>query len=470
MVIVVPLLIARVSGSQISPGRDDGEPICTGDRRTLWNIISSCIATISMCTWILIHPDVPGRSLTTKGAIFCAIQRAKIMVGIILAPQFIVGWAASQFTTAWRLRRGRYDFIGSVINPVPGKKKKSKLTMAHGFFLCMGGFYYTRKSKNPHEALETYEATSTPPSSSPPSSVLRTPSDCTLPLNPRIIPKDTSGYDVPGTLVDFEVLESEPYLVENLAAINPETIEEKSKGDAFSKTIYILQLSWFIVQCVARANQHLPITLLEWSALAFTGPSIITCLLWWYKPLNVKYHICLDEVDSRHNRKGYYLDEFDAYGMPLTYHLLGWDQSILRGDFFSGVGDRNGDALLFWTMGSVGCFFGAFHCLAWSFSFPSHTEMVLWRVSSLGVLVAIFGMSCVALMQRLKISKIISSLIPEKVLRFIEKLIDDWIVRFSTFIYIVARIMLIALAFLQLRHLSPLSFYTVQWTTYIPHI
>ncbi|KAK0472664.1 hypothetical protein IW261DRAFT_1296317, partial [Armillaria novae-zelandiae] len=63
-----------------------------------------------------------------------------------------------------------------------------------------------------------------------------------------------------------------------------ETIEDKSKGDVFSKTVSILQLSWFIVQCLARANQHLPITLLEMSALAFTGPSIITYLLWWYKP------------------------------------------------------------------------------------------------------------------------------------------------------------------------------------------
>ncbi|KAK0461499.1 hypothetical protein IW261DRAFT_1576963 [Armillaria novae-zelandiae] len=251
MVVVVPLLIAPASGSQISPGSDDGEAVCTGDRRTIWSIIWGWITTIFVCTWLSIHPDVPGRFITTNGAISCAIERAKLMVVTILAPEFIVGWAADQFITVWNVRRGKYAFMESVINPEPEKTKKSKLTMAHGFFLCMGGFYYTQRSENPHEGLEADVATSTPPSSSPPSSVLMTPSNSTLPLKSPFMLRDSSGYDIPGTLVDFHVLESEPDLVKNLAAINPETIEDKSKGDAFSKTISIFQLSWFIVQCVA---------------------------------------------------------------------------------------------------------------------------------------------------------------------------------------------------------------------------
>ncbi|KAK0461500.1 hypothetical protein IW261DRAFT_1348992 [Armillaria novae-zelandiae] len=121
-------------------------------------------------------------------------------------------------------------------------------------------------------------------------------------------------------------------------------------------------------------------------------------------------------------------------------------------------------------MGGVGCFFGAFHCLAWSFSFPSHAEMVLWRVSSLGVLIAIFGMSCVPLIGWSKFDKIFSPLIPKMVWMFIQEHFGECIGPFSMLIYIVARIMLIVLAFLQLCHLSPLSFCTVQWTTYIPHI
>ncbi len=37
-------------------------------------------------------------------------------------------------------------------------------------------------------------------------------------------------------------------------------------------------------------------------------------------------------------------------------------------------------------------------------------------------------------------------------------------------LYIVARITLIILAFLQLRSLPPLAFCAVEWTTYIPHM
>ncbi|KAK0471328.1 hypothetical protein IW261DRAFT_1512674 [Armillaria novae-zelandiae] len=469
MVVVVPLLIAHASGSQISPSSDDGEPVCTGDRRTLWSIVWSCIATIFVCTWIAIHPDVPGHNVTTNAAISSAIDRAKLMVLAVLAPEIIVGWAAQQFATAWRLRRGKYDFIESVINPVPEQKKKSKLTMAHGFFLCMGGFYYTRKSENPHEGLETDEATSTPPSSSPPSSVLRAPSDCTLPLHSRLIPEDTSDYDALGRLVDINLLRSEPNLVKMLAAINPKTIEDKSKGDAFSKTISILQLSWFIVQCVARANQHLPITLLEMSALAFTGLSIITYLLWWYKPLNVQYHISLDEVDLRQIRKGWYLGDFDDDKTVIIDELFGSHQHLRFRTSPSIPSELKRIAVPAWTVGGVGCFFGVFHCLAWSFSFPSHAEMVLWRVSSLGALVAILAMIC-ALVRWEKIDDIFSTLIPKRVWWSIQSFLGNWIASSSIVIYIVARMMLIALAFLQLRHLSPLSFCTVQWTTYIPHI
>ncbi len=70
-----------------------------------------------------------------------------------------------------------------------------------------------------------------------------------------------------------------------------ELILDKSKADVFAKIVTILQLSWFITQCVTRANQHLTVTLLEAMALAFAVSSIIASLLWFYKPLNVRYHI-----------------------------------------------------------------------------------------------------------------------------------------------------------------------------------
>ncbi|PBK58901.1 hypothetical protein ARMSODRAFT_899957, partial [Armillaria solidipes] len=226
VLILVFLFVTRAFGAQTSPDDNKGVPACIEDQRTVLGILWRCLTTIFACTWLAVHPNVPGRNVTTKGAISCAIERTKIIVVTILAPEITIAWAAEQFLVAWNLRHSECLI-------------SSGLTLAHGFLLSMGGFYYTRKYEILHQALDDRNTTSTPLSSSPPSSV------------------------------------------------HEKTIEDKSKGDALSKTFSILQISWFVVQCVARAIQHLPITLLEMTALAFAGLSMIMYLLWWYKPLNM---------------------------------------------------------------------------------------------------------------------------------------------------------------------------------------
>ncbi|KAK0461506.1 hypothetical protein IW261DRAFT_1631905 [Armillaria novae-zelandiae] len=468
MIVFVPFFIARASGSQISPDGDDGEPACTGDQRTLWGIIWSCMATIFACTWLAVHPNVPGRYVTTKGSISCFIENAKTMVLAVFAPEMIVGWAAGQFTMAWKLHRGRYKTITSVIDPATEQEVQIKLTLAHGFLVCMGGFYHTRKYEIPDQALDANEAVSTPRLSSPPSSVHDIPSDCTSPSISKFIPDSTSPWetlDLPGTIVTIDVLESEPDLVKKLAAIDPETIEDRSKGDTLSKTISTLQLSWFIVQCVARTNQHLPITLLEMSALSFAGLSMITYSLWWYKPLNVKYHISLDEVDVAPTRRTYNSKEFLSLVMPFLHKECTLQDecysNILDGVCGGHSGTQIDSGVRLGTTYGVGLLFGAFHCLAWSFYFPSYVEMVLWRFSSIAVIIAVFMISYPLLIATI-CSSVDQDWTPERE--------ETKLFMFSTFRTGFGRVILLILAFLELRALSPLAFCTVQWTTYIPHI
>ncbi|PBK85593.1 hypothetical protein ARMGADRAFT_941875, partial [Armillaria gallica] len=226
--VVVPifLFIFRVLGADTSPAGDEGVPVCIDDRRTVSNIVWSCLATMFASTWLAIHPNVPGRKITDKGVISRTVERAKIMGITVLAPEVIVAWAAEQFKVAWKVDEPEH------------------LTMTHGFFLGMGGFCYTDISYTQHTPDES--------------------------------------------IVTLHVIESQcTIFIEDLEAISVKTIEDKSKGDGLSKTISILQISWFIAQCTARVIQRLPITLLEMTALAFAGLSIITYCLWWYKPLNV---------------------------------------------------------------------------------------------------------------------------------------------------------------------------------------
>jgi len=67
-----------------------------------------------------------------------------------------------------------------------------------------------------------------------------------------------------------------------------EDITDKSKGDALSKLIFILQSTWFILQCVARRAQGLNLTHLELTTLALASLNGITFALWWDKPLGAQ--------------------------------------------------------------------------------------------------------------------------------------------------------------------------------------
>src|SRR5712671_243388 len=70
--------------------------------------------------------------------------------------------------------------------------------------------------------------------------------------------------------------------------ISKAEIEDRSKGDAISKGVVILQTGWFVTQCTARGVQGLPITELELVTVAFGALSFLIYVLWWEKPQNVQ--------------------------------------------------------------------------------------------------------------------------------------------------------------------------------------
>ncbi|KAK0224529.1 hypothetical protein EDD85DRAFT_243759 [Armillaria nabsnona] len=108
MIALVLLFSSGVFGVEISPKDSEDLPESSEDQRTLLSILWSCLATIFACTWLSIHPNVPGRNITTRGPISCTIERVKIMVIAIIAPEAIVGWAAEQFIVAWTVCYSEY--------------------------------------------------------------------------------------------------------------------------------------------------------------------------------------------------------------------------------------------------------------------------------------------------------------------------------------------------------------------------
>ncbi|KAJ7669741.1 hypothetical protein B0H14DRAFT_3072023 [Mycena olivaceomarginata] len=89
------------------------------DSRTLFNIVSGCLATVFACTWVTVHPNVPGPN---QGKLALAWRRLGLMLVGIIAPELIAGFAARQFLDA-RWFSNKYG-----------------VSITHGFFFAMGGF------------------------------------------------------------------------------------------------------------------------------------------------------------------------------------------------------------------------------------------------------------------------------------------------------------------------------------------
>src|SRR5436190_6759866 len=63
---------------------------------------------------------------------------------------------------------------------------------------------------------------------------------------------------------------------------------DKSKQDTFTKVITAFQISYLIIQCIARALQGLAITTLELNTLAIVVCSLMTSCVWLHKPADVQ--------------------------------------------------------------------------------------------------------------------------------------------------------------------------------------
>ena len=102
--------------------------------------------------------------------------------------------------------------------------------------------------------------------------------------------EDTDSQDPRGRVFSFEwykeLVASE--IAFKLPKITMADIKDKSKGDFLSKLIAILQTSWFIIQCAARAVQGLALTEFELVTLALASLNAITFVFWWHKPLDVQ--------------------------------------------------------------------------------------------------------------------------------------------------------------------------------------
>ena len=95
--------------------------------RTIWNILWTCLVTISACTWVTVHPNVPARE---DGRFTVTFRRVKVVLLALIMPELIVLWAIRQWLVARRIARWFRDIMES-------SDGKYRTKVGKGFFhLC----------------------------------------------------------------------------------------------------------------------------------------------------------------------------------------------------------------------------------------------------------------------------------------------------------------------------------------------
>ncbi|TFK70477.1 hypothetical protein BDN72DRAFT_535845 [Pluteus cervinus] len=454
--------------------RSTGPCDCGPQDRTLVDIVRSCILTIFACVYTALHPNIPDPKANDWQRF---LGRLKMSFYMLIAPEAVIWWAMRQ----WYGARLTAD-LANLANP------ELKWTTTHGHFVQMGGLEAIYPDGR-REVLHTFKM---------------------------------DGYLLTNR-IDADELR-----------FPKKQVQDRSKGDFLSKGLVALQTSWFVLECVARFQQHLPITELEVVTLAFAVLNIITYGFWWDKPLNVncqvQIHIKPDvssnepQTNERRGGSGNQAEgegpqvpeagnigreedddgaagDADASGLGERLLFLarwGYDRLVMRPfialvlpiqDMFKCVSFEDGarHVPMFYSQGlteryllrirlmscGIGIIFAGVHFIAWNSNFRTHVELLLWRSSSLVVLVIPFLVGLFGILlgdwnfnpkddeDFWKWGAVATTIL--KPIRLVLYVLGP-------ILYILARVSLIVQALVSLRDLQPDVFQNVAWTSYIPHL
>lgn len=331
--------------------------------RSTLDIFWSCAATLTACTYSVLHLNVPRQRLdgdskwTTdlRWSLGRLAKKLKWCVITIFMPELILVKAMSDWLNARRQLRELH-------NAAPKVAHAWKLT--HMLFADMGGFVlrYQNSSKSVTSGRKpSLEATSD--------------------TRPFIGDQHSLWH------LDAYVLRCliEEGLVSDV--ISADELWDKSKGDLFAKGLTLLQIGYFVIALLVRVGEHLSVAELEVGTAAFVVCALMTYILTLEKPKSVERAIVLHENATHFMHRVHYAAESSTAESVLAFvPALAKDKKAHRlGD--PPPNDRiTGDLNVVWTY--LGIFlattvFSAVHLAGWNLPFSSTLALYLWRVSAL---------------------------------------------------------------------------------------
>ncbi|KAF5334702.1 hypothetical protein D9758_017249 [Tetrapyrgos nigripes] len=487
--------------------------------RTTEEIIYSCIAVVFICIWVAIHPNIPrkfswsGREIVSNSeypavrSAVVTLQNILFMLLALIVPELIIMWAMQQWFAARAIAK-KYA-------------EKYNWTKTHGFFVVMGGFalydrkkylctledkeWFTKKDraaainidgkledvfikghlKGDEDQLDFEEERQAGEEGR---QAVEEQADETEKLviqeqagEEQVVEEEESVGSTVYRLPDGSAsCLLELLLQRELISVTEDEIKDRGKSDALSKFLAIGQTAWFIVQCIARGVEGISITNLEILTLAFALLNFGIYFFWLDKPQRVRFPIKINYQNQSSKEGGTarsVWDWFQAIGWEirsdwknlhdLNYPLLAityplWtlfiqSRNLVPGEPHYQSGLKKDPTRLYVPAISIAVILGAIHCIPWAFTFPSHTEQIMWRVCALVV-------TCFPVMGMFLL--FIDDLY-ESTWGFCLLIVGGII---GPIFYGIARITLIILALMELRALPTSAHQTVEWSILIPHI
>ena len=313
----------------------------------------------------------------------------------------------------------------------------------HGFFVIMGGFHLFE-----HGSIET---------SNNDKAILH---DNDIPLRPLAacdLYEDRAYRSIKAD-IDFT----------SFTVPTEEEIKDKGKSDWLAKSLVLLQTLWFVMQCIARAVGRLPVTHLEIVTLAYAAMNFVIYIFWWNKPLNINRPVRVFRKSGPSATQPRAWNPEPWYGQNNARRIVMYiagnqdDDIILKYEervprFWADSDETDAERADKIVLG-VGVCFGAIHCISWGFSFPTHTELLIWRVSCAAITSVPFyitlGFYLGNWLDYMGFGVTVLGFFPLS----------------GGLLYILARAVTLTLAFTSLRDLPPGTYETVHWTTFIPHV
>lgn len=350
------------------------------------------------------------------------LRKARWLMLALLAPELVMLFACGQWASAKR----------SVLDM--HKSGRKEWTMIHAFYADSGGF------------------------------VLQTP-DC-VPF--------------PITAKQVHYLVQQGYL--SMPNISKEEIWDKSKADMFAKIVASFQAAWLVAQTIARAIQHLPVTLLELSTVALITCTGAALFFWFWKPLNVETPTTLtleisvaevlvqagDKAEKPFQDTPLDFIESNLYTssqMPLGKYWGVQERPLPR--FPNDRDSRLHDLPTVIILAIPTASFSLLHLVAWNFAFPTREEQLMWRWTciSMGI---ILGIGCFV--------EAISIVVDGYTTTGLTTL-NGYKLRWPTnllflipgFLYMSSRLIVIVEIIISLRLLPAGCFDVVQWSDLLPH-